>query len=48
MFGSDQLALDLARQFRNDAERRAANHRLIQGLSSDERSGNRLLRVVVG
>lgn len=48
MFVADQFNLELARQFRNDAERRAADHRLIQDLEADQPLRSRILRVIVG
>ena len=48
MFVADRIALDLARQLRNDAEERAANHRLVQSLDADHSLRSRILRVVVG
>ena len=48
MFVADRIALDLARQLRNDAEERAANHRLLQSLEADQSLRSRILGVVIG
>lgn len=48
MFAEDRVALDLARQLRNDAERRAAHHRLLQTVDADQSFWSRMLHTVVG